>query len=745
MTVTKTNLDAALEYAQRGWKVFPLFYVLKDGGCSCRPRPGKPCKRIGKHPMTKNGVQDATLDEAKIRQWWTESPYANIGRATGHGGLIVLDVDDASGKEGSQSLDALTDVHGALPETLVVKTGSGGRHYYFSSIEEIKNSASKVGKHIDIRGHGGYVILPPSNHASGGKYEWVNEGTEIAGMPAWLEQRCGSQKIDISEDTLQPEIAEEAKRIKEEAKLSGDELIKLLDFIPPDCERDAWWRIGAALKKELGDKRGFAAWDAWSRKAPAKYDPKMMPIQWESFIDKGISGGTIHHFAKNLGGFRGFETEAADSPEFTNEWCYVGGIKRFVNTASLIEWDAEQFNAMHAHKFSRGKPADYVLRNVNFKKVTSATYWPNKDVWVDEFGIEKLNYWRPSSVEPKKSDVQPFLDHVDYLYPDKEEAKILMQYLAHQVQRPGEKVHWALLLEGDPGIGKSFFAQVMERVLGEHNVKMVNNDQLNEELKVTDRLDIMNKLKPMITEPWCSIREMYRPPYNQPNRFNFLFFTNHDDALLLDAKDRRYCVLKSTVAAQPPAYYAPLFDWMRRNIEALAWHFLKQVDLGDFPAKAHAPMSEGKRQMILSTMPRLDKFISANVAAGEYPFVWNLQKTKELAEILPKYGFRADASVIADSFKRLGYRHLGKRVNIERKDPDKGWVTEKVNFWAIRDFEFYDAMTPGQLRQVWMDQVTGMNVNVSDDVAKLLMDKHRDQNELRGYAPDNETKKAGPM
>jgi putative DNA primase/helicase len=95
MANTPTNLNDALEYARAGMRVFPLFYVLKDGGCSCRPRPGHPCKRIGKHPMTENGVLDAyKATEEDIRRWWTESPHANIGLATGLGGLVVMDIDD---------------------------------------------------------------------------------------------------------------------------------------------------------------------------------------------------------------------------------------------------------------------------------------------------------------------------------------------------------------------------------------------------------------------------------------------------------------------------------------------------------------------------------------------------------------------------------------------------------------------------------------------------------------------------
>lgn len=749
------NLDAALACARKGLHVFPLFYVLKDGTCSCRARPTNPCTRVGKHPATKNGLVSATTDEATIRKWWTESPWANIGLATGHGGLIVIDVDSGPKKDGSgnkvgeETLTALLEQEGPLPETLMVRTGSGGRHLYFYSTQEIKNDqGKKLGKDIDIRGHGGYVILPPSNHESGKKYQWVNEGVEIAGMPEWMEKRCmGKVAIDMAEDTLQPEVLKDAM----ETKLSKEQFVRLLDFIPADCDRDAWWQVGAALKKELGDRKGFEAWDNWSRKAPGKYDPKVMESQWASFTDdrrgtngKAISGGTIVHYAKTLGDFRGFDIEAADAPEFKEEWCYVAAIKRFVNIRAFDEWDREQFDAMQAPLFLRGKASEHVLKNPEFRRVNSATYWPEKGPWVEEFGVSKINYWRGVDMTARPGDASPFLEHIAYLYPDPGEAKILLQYLAWQVQKPGEKVHWALLLVGDPGTGKSYFATAMGRVLGDHNVRMVSNEELHEaftgwqrntqlvmveELKASDRMEIMNKLKPMITEPWCSIREMYRPPYKQPNRFNFLFCSNFDNALLLDAKDRRYCVLQSEARPKDPKYYAGLFDWTRRNADVLLWYLKTQVDVTDFPAKAHAPMSEGKRQMILETMPRLDRFIYERVASREYPFRWDLQKTSELPEVLRKmYGFaKVDPTAVADAFKRLGYLRLG-RVRMPGEDGEM----ERPNLWAVRGFDVYRQLSGEQLRKVWHTQTDNSPVATEET-----------ENALIKFSPRNDTSDDG--
>jgi putative DNA primase/helicase len=148
--------EAALRYAEIGWPVFPIHAPTGDPAkpCSCRgatcPRIGKhPCHKnackdkdkhpchqsvcdsIGKHPRTKNGVHDASTDEAKIRRWWNIWEDANIGLATGKdAGFFVLDVDPDKG--GAETLTSLERKHGKLPETRTADTGGGGLHLLFN-------------------------------------------------------------------------------------------------------------------------------------------------------------------------------------------------------------------------------------------------------------------------------------------------------------------------------------------------------------------------------------------------------------------------------------------------------------------------------------------------------------------------------------------------------------------------------------------------------------------------------------
>jgi Bifunctional DNA primase/polymerase, N-terminal/Primase C terminal 1 (PriCT-1) len=175
--------------AAADWAIFPLHTPAGDG-CSCR-KPG--CENVGKHPRTANGLKDATADPELLLKWWSMWPQANVGVRTGaESGIVILDVDPCRG--GDDALHGLERAHGALPATIEALTGGGGRHIYFKHPgQEIRNSADKLGPGLDIRGDGGYVVAPPSIHASGRAYCWaVDSGpddVELAELPGWLAQR----------------------------------------------------------------------------------------------------------------------------------------------------------------------------------------------------------------------------------------------------------------------------------------------------------------------------------------------------------------------------------------------------------------------------------------------------------------------------------------------------------------------------------------------------------------------------
>ena len=167
-------LKAALAYARRGIPVFP-------------------CEPGGKAPLTYNGFWDATTDSRRLEIWWRRCwPDANVGVPTGErSGLLVLDVDPRDG--GLESLAELERTGGLLPETARARTGGGGMHVFFGypAGEEVRSNTGRLGPGLDVRGEGGYVVVPPSHTRSA--YEWLDRAT--LADPAWLLgclRRCRS-------------------------------------------------------------------------------------------------------------------------------------------------------------------------------------------------------------------------------------------------------------------------------------------------------------------------------------------------------------------------------------------------------------------------------------------------------------------------------------------------------------------------------------------------------------------------
>lgn len=155
--------EAAHDYVERGLAIIPLGVGKKE-------------------PVTKSGLNDWTDNPGQIDVWWGQGEHAgkrgnpsyNIGMACGQvsGGIIAIDLDCHSDE--ANGLHFLRDwevEHGKLPETWTQITGSGGKQLFYRAGQDIRNSANgEIG--VDVRGNGGYVVLPPSLHPCGDCYEW---------------------------------------------------------------------------------------------------------------------------------------------------------------------------------------------------------------------------------------------------------------------------------------------------------------------------------------------------------------------------------------------------------------------------------------------------------------------------------------------------------------------------------------------------------------------------------------------
>jgi hypothetical protein len=165
-----TMLSSALAHAKAGFYVFPV-------------APG------AKVPLIEGWQTDATRDQFQIESWWDENPEANIGAVPNLSGHFVVDLDRKNGNDGVMALAAVA-ADRELPDTFAVTTPTGGAHLWFKG--KARNSVSKIAPGVDVRGQGGYVLLPGSK-IGGADYTTVAD-VPIADAPAWLTELAAAPR-----------------------------------------------------------------------------------------------------------------------------------------------------------------------------------------------------------------------------------------------------------------------------------------------------------------------------------------------------------------------------------------------------------------------------------------------------------------------------------------------------------------------------------------------------------------------
>lgn len=149
--------------------------------------PAFPCVPGAKTPLTRNGLHNATTDEAVIRRWWARWPHANLAIACGSPGFDVLDVDVRDTGSGADAFEVLRS-RGLLAGVLgIVLTPSGGLHVYFPGTDQ---GCGRLPRHyLDFKSRGGYVLAPPSVIRGEGTYAWHDELTGTGQPFLWAEAK----------------------------------------------------------------------------------------------------------------------------------------------------------------------------------------------------------------------------------------------------------------------------------------------------------------------------------------------------------------------------------------------------------------------------------------------------------------------------------------------------------------------------------------------------------------------------
>lgn len=307
--------------------------------------------------------------------------------------------------------------------------------------------------------------------------------------------------------------------------------------------------------------------------------------------------------------------------------CYVADANR-VFTPNGMMLKAEQFNANFGGFFfqmdSAGeKPTRKAYEAftesqvVQFPKADKTCFRPEIDsgsVIVEE-GLRMVNTYVPVEVETCEGDVTPFMNHLKKLMPDERDRQIILSYMASCVQQKGHKIQWAPVIQGVKGNGKTMLSLMVEYCVGKRYSHWPRADEIGEkfndwlfkklfigveEIKVVDKkLEVLEVLKPMITATQLARRAMQTDQSMHDVCANFMFTTNHKDAIPTKDDERRYAVFYTAQQrvedlkrdGMTGKYFPDLYNWCRNGGFAHVAYFLQHYNIPDM----YNPLTECQR------------------------------------------------------------------------------------------------------------------------------------------------------
>lgn len=283
------------------------------------------------------------------------------------------------------------------------------------------------------------------------------------------------------------------------------------------------------------------------------------------------------------------QCEDREMPDWIKHWVFVTSENKFLNTETKQLLAREGFNGLLAVEcgdefgvsnlgISKIAPGDAALSVYSVAKPYSLKYRPDLPAMFEEDGVLYANTYRrhvvPSGDYKGKEGVKLLKRLLKDLFPVERHQMLVLDFLAHSVKFPGKKLMYALLIKGAENEGKSLFAELVRQLIGQSNYSSITNKQLSEkfngwaheklfctieEIKMPGReaYEVLNTIKPVITNPMVPIRKMQKDTILEHNFCNMYLTTNYEDCLPLEEDNSRFCVL---------------FTRFRTNQEVKDWH-----------------------------------------------------------------------------------------------------------------------------------------------------------------------------
>lgn len=621
--------EKAIEYASLGWLVFPLHTIDERGQCTCGSNP---CADAGKHPRVARGLKEASSDLSKIDEWFgPDAPPSNIGLVTGEvSGITVIDIDIGPGKFGAESwAEAIKDK--GEPDTLMAETGSGGMHVVFAYNSVLKTASNVLGKGVDSRNDGGYIVAAPSRHRSGGVYKWLNWGKKPSTLPAHLSRRKETRGRKRKDDMYN-------------SKYTVEQVASMLEVVPSD-DRDLWRNVGIILGREF--KRADEAWQLyvqWADKGAGKKGRNHDQIMHEAFYelsqqqsDNQLSIGTIVKAAID----NGWAPKSGEVP--LGNFVFYGPGNNYIYRPTISYWISSAVDAAVSPVNDDGKivkASEWLKLN---QLVTSMTCDPdieedylkgydcrNGEV-VQVPGAAMFNTYRKPTIELGDARLaQPFVDHVRRIFNKPGDADQFLNYMAHRVQKPGEKPRFALLIAGGQGVGKDTAVEMCTPAIGVWNVANIDpsafETQFNEFaaatlVRISEAANLHEMSKWAFNERTkvliagspdvCQINPKYGQKFSVRMYCGVIITSNHlASGIYIPPDDRRYDVIEAATMAEMGlldendrrSYFSDLWDWFLKGGANHIAAFLHERDLSGFSASNGQRKTDAHKTVVAGGM-----------------------------------------------------------------------------------------------------------------------------------------------
>lgn len=349
-------------------------------------------------------------------------------------------------------------------------------------------------------------------------------------------------------------------------------------------------------------------------------------------------------------------------------------------------WDGEKHKMVNA--------AEEWLKWKYRRTYSRLAYEPGKPKDLED---GSYNIWSGWGCEPSPGDITPWNDLLEYLFDsDRDSLKWFQQWLAYPLQHPGVKMFSAVLLYGRlQGTGKSFVGYIMGDIYGD-NFSVVEQEHLHsqyndwlvnkqfilgEEITGTDKRRDSDRIKNMLTREQVRVSIKYHPGYTLRSCDNYLFTSNHPDAMFLESTDRRAFVHEVLATPRSKAFYQRIDKWRKAGGASHLFAHLLALDTTGFNPTEAPPMTEAKKDMISLSKSDLDMFAQRLwedpndiLKMGGTKVTKELFTIEELIAFFDDDGRKPTHVALSKALRRTGFRQMVTRTEAGVR-----------RLWAIRN------------------------------------------------------------